>query len=304
MNLLWLGWTDPYTPQRILEAAQQRGLQLTTLQIQQVSFVSSGSANGVFHQGHNLLEEYDGLIARTNFPNISEVLTVARLFRDAGKPVIDKSLTDQGYVISKMHDYLLLAQQGLPVPRTWQVFDIDEALRVAESIGYPCVLKGTHGSHGSHVYLIAGPAQLRERFTAYLPGELLLQEYLQADEDYRLLVIGYRALSQMVGRKPAAGEFRTNVGFSDNSSSLYVADYPNLSVLAERAARTLRREFAGVDIRYHGGHPYILEVNRQPTFENFEHTTGIDVAGLYLDYAVSQFQRAGETPPSVKVDPY
>ncbi len=300
MRVLWLGWTDAYTPQRVLEAARQRDLHLTVLQIQQVSFISTGSAFGAFYQGRNLVEEYDALIGRTFFPNISEALTVARLFHDAGKPVIDHSLIDEGYVISKMHDYLLLAQHGLPVPRTWQLFGVDEAAQVAEAIGYPCVLKGTHGSHGSHVYLIENPSQLRERYQAYPPGELMLQEYLPANEDYRLLVIGYQALGQMVARKPTPGEFRTNVGFSGDSCSLKVADYPGLSSLAEQAARALRREFAGVDIRYHGSRPYILEVNRQPMFENFERTTGVDVAGQYLDYAVACFRRAAESTTHVK----
>jgi RimK family alpha-L-glutamate ligase len=284
----------------VLEAARQRNLQLTVLQIQQISFVSARGSCGVYYQGHNLVEEFDALIGRTFFPNISEALTVARLFHEAGKPVIDRSLIDEGYVISKMHDYLLLAQQGLPVPRTWQLFSVEDALQVAQEIGFPCVLKGTHGSHGSHVFLVETPGQLRERFQTYAPGDLMLQEYLPAEEDYRLLVIGYSALGQMVGRKPGAGDFRTNVGFSGDSCSLTVADRPGLAALAEQAARALRREFAGVDIRYHGSYPYILEVNRQPMFENFERTTGVDVAGQYLDYAISSFRRAAESPSDVK----
>ncbi len=300
MRLLWLGWTDAYTPQRVLEAAHQRGLQLTMLQIQQVSFFSTNGTYGAFYQGHNLVDEYDALIGRTFYPNISEALTVARLFHDAGKPVIDQSLTDEGYVISKMHDYLLLAQHGLPIPRTWQLFDVDAALQTAEAIRYPCVLKGTHGSHGSHVYLVENQDQLRAHYQAYAPGELMLQEYLPAEEDYRLLVIGYRALSHMVARKPGDGEFRTNVGLSGDSCSLEVAARPGLAGLAEQAARALRREFAGIDVRYYGSHPYILEVNRQPMFENYERTTGVDVAGQFLDYAIARFHLAVVSPSQIR----
>ncbi|NJM40738.1 MAG: hypothetical protein HC853_08170 [Anaerolineae bacterium] len=79
---------------------------------------------------------YDILIMRTFFPRISEGLTIARLFSEAGKLVIDQSLTNQGYVISKMHDYLVLAQQGLPVPTSWQLCDFGEVERIAESLGY------------------------------------------------------------------------------------------------------------------------------------------------------------------------
>ncbi len=287
-RVLWLGWTDSYTPRRIHEAADQLGLELTALQVDQLSFVTSGAEVGVYFNDCNLVESHDVLVARTNYPNISEVLTVARLFHDRGKPVVDQALVDEGYVISKMHDYLVLAEHGLPVPRTWQVFTPQEAATAARALGYPCVLKGAHGSHGSHVYLVGDEGATYERYNAYPPGELLLQEYIPAQEDYRILVIGYHALDIMVCRKPAPGDFRTNNALNGGSEAHRVSDFPALTSLAEEAARTLRREFAGLDIRYNGDKPYILEVNRQPVFENFEWTTGMDVAGLYLSYVAER----------------
>ncbi|NJM40740.1 MAG: hypothetical protein HC853_08180 [Anaerolineae bacterium] len=59
--------------------------------------------------------------------------------------------------------------------------------------------------------------------------------------------------------------------------------------LAERAARALGREFAGVDIRFKDGQPVLLEVNRRPAFQNFEQTTSLDVAGAFLSYAHSKW---------------
>jgi glutathione synthase/RimK-type ligase-like ATP-grasp enzyme len=295
LRILWLGWEDAYTPTRMSAAAQSLGVEIKTLDIVDVSFIAADSVNGVFYQGQDLVAAFDVLIARTFFPHISETLTVARLFREAGKTVIDQSLTDEGFVVSKMHDYLVLAQHGIAVPRTWQAYDPREVENQAEALGYPCVLKGMHGSHGDHVHLVHDAGELQRRLLNYPPGELLLQEYLPAAQDYRLLVIGYRALPMMVSRVPADGDFRTNVGLSHLARSHQVADYDGLGAMAEASARTLRREFAGIDIRYFKGKPLILEVNRRPSFENYEAITGMDVAGCFLKYVTHKIKMGMQT---------
>jgi gamma-F420-2:alpha-L-glutamate ligase len=267
------------------EAAAQRGIDLTAIEIFDISFITDGERASTLYRGADPARAYDALVARTFFPHISEALTVARLFREAGRCVIDESLTDEGFVMSKMHDYVIMAQHGIPVPRTWQVYDPSGVEALAETLGYPCVLKGAHGSHGTHVHLAENAEQLRRRLWSYQTGELLLQEFLPAEEDYRLLVIGYKALPALVSRKPAPGEFRTNVGFSRDAAVDHSAQLGEMIDLAERSARALRREFAGVDIRFRDGRPVVLEVNRRPVFENFERVTGLDVAGRFVEYA-------------------
>lgn len=281
-----LGWEDKYTPERMLHAAATLGVDLTTREIGDISFVAADGAIGAFDNGFDLVREYDALIARTFYPHISEALTVARLFREAGKTVIDESLTDEGFVVSKMHDYILLASNGIAVPRTWQFYTPDALVSQADKLGYPCVLKGVHGSHGTHVHLVNDTQELLDRWAGYPAGELMLQEYIPASEDFRLLVVGYQTLPVMVSRYPAPGDFRTNVAFSRSGASYRVSDFRGLDAVASHAARVLRREFAGVDIRYRGDTPVVLEVNRRPVFEHFESVTGLDVAGQYLSYVV------------------
>jgi len=253
-----------------------------------LDFITADGVIGVFHNGINIVAEYDILIARTFYPFISEALTVARLFHNAGKLVIDASLADEGFVVSKMHDYIILAEHGIPVPRTWQITKPSALNQLAHQIGYPCVLKGVHGSHGAHVYLVNDDMELASRVAGYPKGELMLQEFLPASVDYRLMVIGYRVLPMMVSRHPAPGDFRTNVGLGWSVGAHRVADFDGLTQLAEQSARVLRREFAGVDIRYHHDKPVVLEVNRRPIFENYEQVTGCDVAGQFLQYVMEK----------------
>jgi RimK family alpha-L-glutamate ligase len=290
LRILWLGWEDLYTPNRMYSAATTLGIDLCTVEIWDLSFITADNVIGVYYQNKSIVDEYDVLIARTFYPFISEALTVARLFHTAGKMVIDASLADEGFVVSKMHDYLILAQHGLPVPRTWQITDPAKISALASQLGYPCVLKGIHGSHGTHVHLVNNTNDIATKLASYSRGELMLQEYLPANEDYRLMVVGYRTLPLMVSREPTPGDFRTNVGLGHSVAAHRVADFDGLGTIAQEAASVLRREFAGVDIRFHKGKPVVLEVNRRPIFENFERVTDLDVAGQFLQYVVDKWK--------------
>jgi RimK family alpha-L-glutamate ligase len=288
MRVVWLGWEEVYTTRRVQEAARQQGLDLIVCNIHDISFDIEGQKAGLFGLEMNLLETCDGLVVRTFYPYISEALTIARLFHDASKVVIDESLTDEGYAVSKMHDYLVLVEHGLPCPRTWQLFNPKQVEALTEQLRYPCILKGVHGARGEHTYLIQNAEQLHRRLWRYPYGELMLQEYLPAEEDYRVLVVGYQALPVMVSRRPPHGDFRTNHSLGGKFAPHMLDEFPGFQSLSEQAARALRREIAAVDIRMKGGQPMILEVNRQPDFEGFERATGFDVAGEVVRYILQR----------------
>jgi len=278
MRVVWLGWEEIYTSRRVKEAASQLDLGLDIYDIHDLTFMIDGQNALVMGGGINLLETYDGLVVRTFYPYISEALTLARLFRESGRVVMDSSLTDEGYAVSKMHDHLVMVRHGIPCPRTWQIFNPRQVEATAEKITYPCLLKGVHGARGDHVYLVQNPDQLERRLWHYPCGELMLQEYLPAEEDYRIMVIGYKAMPVMVSRKPPKGDFRTNYALGSRFYRREMSEFPECKEIAENAARVLRREFTAVDIRLKEGLPVVLEVNRQPDFEGFERATKFDVA--------------------------
>ncbi|NBX85029.1 MAG: cyanophycin synthetase [Gammaproteobacteria bacterium] len=91
----------------------------------------------------------------------------------------------------------LLKSVGIPVAEGVVVHTIEEALREAEDIGYPVVIKPLDGNQGKGVTVnIIGEEQFREAFAhAQKYGdEILLEEYIPGD-DYRLLVVGNRLIA-------------------------------------------------------------------------------------------------------------
>jgi ribosomal protein S6--L-glutamate ligase len=60
----------------------------------------------------------------------------------------------------------------------------------------------------------------------------------------------------------------------------------DVKTLAEKAAETLRVEVTGIDavVDENSGKPAIIEVNQSPEFYTMEKRTGIDIAGIIIDY--------------------
>jgi cyanophycin synthetase len=99
---------------------------------------------------------------------------------------------------------MLLKQVGVPVPEGEPVSSAEEAIEVAEDIGYPVVVKPQFGNHGRGV---ATNLQTREQvlaaYAAAIQEEdtIVVEKYAPGD-DYRILVIGNRVVAA-AKREPA-----------------------------------------------------------------------------------------------------
>jgi ribosomal protein S6--L-glutamate ligase len=297
IRILWLETGDLYTIRRGIEAGRLLGHVVESVEITDLTFHATRAGTRIEGPAGDIADVYDAVIVRSFMPWVAESLTIARVFADRGKVVVDRSLVEEGYAISKMHDYVVLSQGGVAVPDSVQCFDAWEAERAVAGFGLPCILKGIHGAEGRHVHRIDTAAQFRKRLSQYRSGELIVQEYLDAEVDYRAICVGYRSLPVLVRRRPRPGEFRTNFEHQEEVVSVPATEMPAVVDLAERAARTLGREFSGVDIRFRGNEPVVLEANRRPGFKGFEEATGYDVAGALIRYVADRVQSGAAAEP-------
>lgn len=85
----------------------------------------------------------------------------------------------------------LLERAGLPVPRQERAYSADEAVEIAERLGYPIVVKPMDLSHGRGVALDLTTAEaVRDAFTkAYDLSSYVLVETFQHGKDHRVLVV-------------------------------------------------------------------------------------------------------------------
>jgi len=100
----------------------------------------------------------------------------------------------------------LLAQLGCPTPGSRLCPDADDAVRAAEEIGYPVVVKPRDGSKGRHVAVgLADAAEVRAAWQRAVDGGaggVLVQRVVPGD-DHRLLVVDGRLVAA-ARREPAS----------------------------------------------------------------------------------------------------
>ncbi len=186
----------------------------------------------------------------------------------------------------KLRTLQLLAQNGLPVPKT--AFAPDPAyLRAAlDSVGgAPVVMKLPRGTQGKGVMRAHDieEAQAISDVMWNLQRDAIVQEYVKEarEGDLRVIVVGGE-VAAAVRRSASSDEFRTNL--HRGGSVQKVTPTRRVAELAKSAAKLCCLEIAGVDLLETKRGPLVLEVNAAPGFEGVERAGGPEVAPVILDY--------------------
>lgn len=101
----------------------------------------------------------------------------------------------------------------------------------------------------------------------------------------RAFVVGDRVVAAM--RRVAQGqEFRSNVHRGGIAEPVELPE--EYAETAVRAAQIMGLRVAGVDILESKSGPQIMELNSSPGLEGIEKCTGLDIAGVIVDYIAAQ----------------
>jgi ribosomal protein S6--L-glutamate ligase len=116
-----------------------------------------------------------------------------------------------------------------------------------------------------------------------MKAHILVQEYVKESKgtDIRCLVIGGKVVAAMM-RTAGEGEFRSNIHRGGKGQMVKIT--PEERSTAIRAARIMGLNVAGVDILRSNHGPVVLEVNSSPGLEGIEKATGINIAGMIIQY--------------------
>ena len=194
----------------------------------------------------------------------------------------------------KGQTYIALAGQGVRFPKT--IFGalcyradakIDKAWakKIADSLGYPVIVKESFGSLGKGVYKADNENELLDIMEKVKLKPHLFQEYIgyKPGKDVRVIVIGGKAVACM--ERGNENDFRSNVGQGGKGKQIMLP--PLFKEVAEGCAHILGLDYCGVDLLYtESGEPYVCEVNSNAFIDGIESVTGINVAGIYADYII------------------
>ncbi len=211
------------------------------------------------------------------------------LNKNSKTKIVNKKAIDPTYnfYLSPAVDYLRQFENALPFPKSAVIFSENSVDSIVNEFNFPVILKTSQGHRGEGVNKIDNAEDLKkivEVITAKAKS-CVVREFIPNDGDVRIFCVGYKAIGAMK-RTPKEGEFRSNISQGGSGAVFDLESNPKIRDLAEKAAKVMQTEIAGVDIILNNvtGEPYILEVNPGPQLDGLETYTKVNAAGEIIKY--------------------
>jgi hypothetical protein len=276
-------WTN--SGEKFLAAARGHGIGLIPIQYGQLTLRQKKSGLEIYFEDKPL-SEFKLFYLRSVGSDIEWANLLMLYAKAKNIPVVDEYLVKWGPERRlKSIAGVILGQEGIAYPKTSLVTEVDRLKRELTNYQYPLILKVSRGGrHGVGTFLVNNQSEVERVVRGRISKTgFLIQEYIPNDGDYRLVLVGYKALGAFKRQEKEKGlTLNRSAGPSQTVKKL-----PEMvKVEAEKATGALRVEIASVDmvINQKTNRPVIIEVNEAPEFDVFEKRTGIDVANAVVDY--------------------
>lgn len=238
--------------------------------------------------GDDILERLDGLMVRLlpsgSLEQVIYRLNVLHVLEGRGLRIINSPDVIEK-TVDKYYTTALLADAGLPVPRTVVTERYDEAMEAVGEFG-SAIVKPVFGSMGKGIVMVDNEDVAHRVFRALELQNFIfyIQEYLpHGGVDYRLFVLGGKVLAAMARH----GGWRTNISLGGEAKAFQPPE--EMQRLALETTKLLGADYLGVDILMCEGKPYILEANGIPGWTGLQRIVDFDISGAIADYAMGQF---------------
>ena len=181
-----------------------------------------------------------------------------------------------------------LIRDGVPSPRTRLAFTPESALAAVEELGYPAVLKPLVGSWGRLLSKVtdrdAAESILEHKdvLGTYIHSIYYVQEYIpKPGRDIRAFVVGDETVGAIYRY---SDHWITNTARGGKATKCVVT--PELNDLCVRAAKAVGGGVVAIDVLEAPEGLLVNEVNYTMEFRNSIDTTGVNIPGVVVDYAL------------------
>lgn len=261
----------------IFNALETRGVQYDRLDDRLVSF-------DLDHPEQWL--QYDAILARSI--SYSRGLYALQILNDWGIPTVNTASVTKACG-DKVATTSALARNGIPQPKTSVAFTPESAIEAIEAMGYPVVIKPVVGSWGRMLAKIndreAAEAILEHKnvLGSFLDSIFYIQEYIpKPDRDIRAFV---------VNGEPITAIYRKSKHWITNTARGGLGEIcpitPALGELCVKASNAVGGGVLGVDIIEDPQRGLLInEINHTLEFHTAQPLTGVDIAGLIVDFTL------------------
>lgn len=230
--------------------------------------------------------DYDVVIAR----GVSQQRTfhVVTMLEPVGVPVVNGSAVLE-LSNDKVRTSAALARAGVPQPRLRVAFSPEQALAAIEELGYPAVIKPAVGSWGRLLAKVndrdAAEALIEHKqvLGGFHHGTIYIQEYVEKrGRDIRAFVIGGETICAIYR---SSEHWITNTARGGLATNCPVT--PELADLGARAASAVGGGILAIDLFEDPERGLLVnEINATMEFRNSIETTGVNIPGRIVEYAL------------------
>jgi [lysine-biosynthesis-protein LysW]---L-2-aminoadipate ligase len=190
---------------------------------------------------------------------------------------------------NKLFAHMELQKAGIKTPRAISAFSEESAIAGLGDLGYPAVIKPTIGSWGRLVALVrdkdAAKAVVEDRMHMFPLYQIYyLEEFVnRPPRDIRAIVIADKVVAAIY-RYSMDGEWKTNMALGGRAEICPITN--ELEDICIKATNAVAGNIVGVDLMESKEHGLMVhEINNTTEFRNTVSTTGVDIAGLMIDYS-------------------
>ena len=281
---------ETYEIRKLIDEGLQVGIQILVFQPEQIEIIVNRDDRKSIFVNDVSIPLPDFIIPRMGAGTTYFALALIRHLEKLGVYSFN-SANSIDIVKDKLYQLQILAESGMPIPKTMLAkFPLDLDL-VRKHIGFPVVLKTISGSQGSGVFLCETLQSLDELMHMIENSNpnvnLIFQEFIKLSHgmDLRVVTVGGRVVGAMK-RTSSDGNFRSN--FSRGGTVQKYEITPEIEWLVLEISRKLDLDIAGIDLLFDKDGFKICEVNSAPGFEAMENYCGLDIAGEIIRFIVNR----------------
>jgi len=263
---------ETYEIQKLIEEGQQVGIHILVFQPEQIEIIVNRDDRKSIFVNDVSIPLPDFIIPRMGAGTTYFALALIRHLEKLGVYSFN-SANSIDIVKDKLYQLQILAESGMPIPKTMLAkFPLDLEV-VGKHIGFPVVVKTISGSQGSGVFLCETLQSLDELMHMIENSNpnvnLIFQEFVKLSHgtDLRVVTVGGRVVGAMK-RTANDGNFKANYSRGGAIEKFEIT--PEIEWLVLEISRKLDLDIAGIDLLFDNDGFKICEVNSSPCFEGLE----------------------------------
>ena len=273
-----------YSSRRLIEAANARDHDICVIDTKRC-YMRMGGLSPEVHYNGKALPKFDAVIPRIGASITAYGMAVLRQFASTGALCLNNAEAI-GATRDKLLAHQLLSRAKIAVPVTIFANSPKGTKELISLVGNaPLVVKSSEPARGRRVALAKtnkAAESLVDEFRG-LDTNFIVQAFIEeaAGTSIRCFVVGNKVVGAM-RRQSRAGELRANNHRPGQAMRIQLTN--DECAIARRAVRELGLAVGGVDILRSNEGPKVLDVSSSPGLEAIEHTTGLDIATLMIEY--------------------